>query len=143
MGKKKILTLKAVFDTNVLVSSLIFRGELSHIPLLWQKKITTPLFSNETFHELQKVLTYPKFSLDTEEIVFILEEEILPYAVFTDIHSKIQGVCRDPDDDKFISCAVSGGAEFIVTGDSDLLDIGSYQAVKTISPSDFIRKFHS
>jgi len=65
----------------------------------------------------------------------------LPYFEVIDIAEQITGICRDPDDDKFISCAVSASAEFIVSGDRDLLDLGLYESIRIISPSDFLKKF--
>ncbi len=45
--------------------------------------------------------------------------------------------CRDPDDDKFIECAVDAGALYIVSGDNDLLDIGQYNDIMIITAKEF------
>ncbi len=50
----------------------------------------------------------------------------------------ITGICRDPKDDKLLACAVEGNADYIVTGDIDILDIGSYKGVKIVTPKDFL-----
>ena len=50
-------------------------------------------------------------------------------------------VCRDPDDDKFISCAVDGKAIVIVSGDKDLLVIGKYEDVVIMTAYDFCKKY--
>lgn len=55
--------------------------------------------------------------------------------VTSDIH-----VSRDPDDDKFISCAVDGKCLYIVSGDSDLLSIGSYDNIEILSVVDFLNR---
>ena len=70
------------------------------------------------------------------EIKAIVEEEVLIYSEVIEIRDKIKGVCRDADDDKFIACALSASADFIVSGDKDLLDIGRYKSVKIISASE-------
>lgn len=50
-------------------------------------------------------------------------------------------VCRDPDDDKFIECAVDGKAVFIVSGDKDLLSLESYKDVEIITAADFCSRY--
>jgi putative PIN family toxin of toxin-antitoxin system len=46
-------------------------------------------------------------------------------------------ICRDPDDDKFIACAVATGAKVIVSGDKDLLSLSEYAGVKILRPNEF------
>jgi putative PIN family toxin of toxin-antitoxin system len=137
MGKKE-RPVKVVLDTNVLLSALLFRGSLARIAVLWKERIIVPVFSRETFQEFTSALKYPKFSLTKDEIKVIAEEEILPYCDVTDVTEKIEGACGDPDDDKFISCAVSASADFIVSGDKALTALKEYKAVKIIKPSDFL-----
>lgn len=141
MGKKNKV-IRVVLDTNVLVSALLFRGELSKIHSLWKKGIIVPLITTSTFKELQNVLAYPKFALTVREIKAILEEEILPYFDIVEPAEETTGITRDPDDDKFLSCAVSGKAECIVSGDRDLLDLNKYRSIIIISPSKFIQGFN-
>ncbi len=143
MGKKKKGVTRVVLDTNVLVSALLFKGKLSGFVALWQEGGLAPLLSKETFVELRKVLTYPKFALDQEEIGAILEDAILPFFEIVDPVEPIEGVSTDPDDDPFIACAVSGGAEFVVTGDAHLVGLKRYKAVKVVTPSEFLRRFAS
>jgi putative PIN family toxin of toxin-antitoxin system len=90
---------------------------------------------------LTAVLKYPKFSLVPDEIQSIVEEEILPYFEVVEIGKGVKGVCRDPEDHKFIACAVCGSADFLVTGDKDLLDLKPSKAVRIIRPSDFLKIF--
>jgi uncharacterized protein len=140
MGKKKKGVTRVVLDTNVLVSALLFKGRVSGFVTLWQQGKLAPLLSKETFEELNKVLTYPKFSLDREEIRGIVEDEVLP---FFEIVEPIEGVCPDPDDDPFIACAVSGGAEFVVSGDGQLVGLKQYKRVRFVTPSEFLKRFAS
>jgi uncharacterized protein len=137
MGKKKS-PVKVVLDTNVLLSALLFRGSLARIAALWKERLIVPVFSRETFQEFDSALKYPKFSLTKDEIKAIVEEEILPYCDVTEVTEKVEGVCSDPDDDKFISCAVSASADFIVSGDKALTALKEYKAVKIMKPSDFL-----
>lgn len=140
MGKKEKGVTRVVLDTNVLVSALLFKGKVSRFVALWQQGRLVPLLSKETFGELRKVLTYPKFALDREEIGAILEDAILPFFEIVDSVEPIKGVCPDPDDDPFIACAASGGAEFVVTGDARLVGLGQYGTVRFITPSEFLKR---
>ena len=143
MGKKEKAAVKIVLDTNILISSLLFKGELAGGVDLWKKGKIIPIFSRDTFDEFKTVLEYPKFSLTAQEMKVIIEEEVLPFFEVIEVADKIKGVCRDADDDKFIACAVSASADFIVTGDRDLLDIGRYKSVRILSVSEFLRMFKS
>lgn len=143
MGKKKKAVTRVVLDTNVLVSALLFRGELSEIVTLWKKGKVVPVISKETFNEFRNVLEYPKFSLSKSEIKTIIQEEILPFFEVVEITERAKGVCRDPDDDKFPSCALSGWVDFIVSGDEDLISLSRYKSIRIISIQEFLRMFSS
>jgi putative PIN family toxin of toxin-antitoxin system len=129
---------RVVLDTNVLVSSLLLRGQLSKFVDLWKNREVSPVLSKETFEEFNKVLHYPKFSLSEDEIKTIIEDEVLPFFDITEIKEKITGVCRDHEDDMFLSAAVNARAAVIVTGDKDLLDLKKYRSIKILSPQDFL-----
>ncbi len=139
MGKKEKTALKVVLDTNILISALLFGGELSHIVDLWKGGRIAPLISKETFQEFNAVLEYPKFMLSKVEIKAIIEEEVLPFFEVVEVTDKIRGICTDPDDDKFIACAVAASADFIVTGDSALYGVGKYRAVRMIKAFDLVK----
>lgn len=140
MGKKQEKVKRVVLDTNVLVSALLFKGALSRLVELWRKGKMIPVISRETFEELTTVLQYPKFSLSKDEIKSVVEHEILPYFEIIEVVKAVKGVCRDPGDDKFVSCALSASVDCIVRGDKDFCDGRQYKTVKIISASDFLKK---
>lgn len=140
MGEKKKIV-RVVLDTNILVSSLIFRGVVSKVVDLWETGKIIPVISRETFDEFKKVLAYPKFSLTEEEIKAIIDNNILPFFEVADITKTVDGVCRDTEDDKFISCAVSASADYIVSGDRDLYDLGRYKSIKIINVNALLELF--
>jgi putative PIN family toxin of toxin-antitoxin system len=142
VGKKKKKVRRVVLDTSTLVSALLFSGELSKIVRLWQKGEIIPVISKETFHELRMVLEYPKLSLTQEERDSVIENEILPYFEIVEVVREVKGICRDPEDAKFISCAISASADYIVSGDKDLLDLKKYKSTKIIQASDFIKVYN-
>jgi len=141
MGKKEKAPLKVVLDTNILVSALLFRGELSRIVELWKNGRLIPLISKATFQELKAVLEYPKFRLTKDEIRTIVEEEILPFFEVVEVADDVSGICNDPDDDKFISCAISASADVIVSGDKHLYELHAYKSVRIIRVADLMKMF--
>jgi putative PIN family toxin of toxin-antitoxin system len=141
MGETPKKVKRVVLDTNVLVSALLFTGKLSKIVDLWRQGKVIPFISRETFEELRAVLGYPKFSLAPDEIQSIIENEILPFFEVVEIQENVRGVCRDPGDDKFIACAVSASADFLVSGDKDLTDLKRYKTVKIIRVSEFLSMY--
>ena len=80
MGKKQKKIIRVVLDTNILISALLFKGEVSRIVGLWQKGKMTPVISKETFDELRTVLEYPIFSLSRVEIKSMIAHEILLFS---------------------------------------------------------------
>ena len=140
MGKTK-KSLKVVLDTNVLVSALLFGGELTKIAGFWRKGMISPLLTRETFQEFRRVLEYPKFALTRNEIALFLEEEILPFFTVVEVKEMTKRVCRDPDDDKFIACALAGKVDYLISGDADLLTLKSYETIKITTPSQFLEIF--
>jgi len=136
MGK-----IKVVIDTNVVISALLFGGTPGELINLWKAGHIVPLASKEIIEEYIRVLAYPKFELSAQEIDYILYQEILPYfeVVASDSFENI--VNADPSDDKFIHCALSGNAEFIISGDDHLLSIGSFDKFRVVSPSEFLESF--
>ncbi len=139
MGKKEKAVKKVVLDTNVLISSILFKGELAGIVDLWKRGKIVPVVSKETFDEFRTVLEYPKFRLTRGEIKAVIEEEALPFFEVVEIVGEVSGVCRNPDDDKFIACALSASADFIVSGDKDLCDVVTYRMIKIIRASDLLK----
>jgi putative PIN family toxin of toxin-antitoxin system len=141
MGKKKG-KIKVVLDTNVLVLALLFKKETSKIVDLWKSRKIIPVVSVETFDEFRKVLEYPRFALSKDEIHVIIYKEVLPFFEVAETIRDVKGVCNDPDDDKFLSCALSAKAKFIVSGDKDLQRLQSYKSVIITNPSDLLNIFH-
>ena len=136
MGKRK---LKVVLDTNVLISALLFQGELSKLLLPLKKGAYILLFSEGTLSELIKVLHYPKFALTEEEIDYIFQFEILPYSKMIKITFKIdEKICKDRDDQKFLELAISGKADYLVSGDTDLLELKEFETIKILSSAEFL-----
>ena len=141
MGAQQKAVIRVVLDTNVLVSALLFKTTLSKVIDLWQGGAIIPVISKDTFQELRAVLEYSKFALSPDEIRSLLEQEILPFFEVIDVGEEVKGICNDPADDKFISCALSAFADYLVSGDKALIDLKQYKSVKIIKPSEFLKLF--
>ena len=131
--------LKVVVDTNLLVSALLFGGTPGRLIVLWQMGAIKPMASKEIIDEYLRVLTYPKFKLSEEEINFLLYQQILLYFDVIDARPAPGIIKKDPEDDKFIRCALAGKAKFIISGDRHLLALKSYKKIKILSPADFLK----
>ena len=133
--------IKAVLDTNVVVSALLFRGELSRLHALWKKKAFTIAASRDVIEEYVRVLAYPKFKLTEKEIEALVQEELLPYIEPVTVNEDTKGVSVDPDDDRFLACATEAKADFIVSGDAHLLSLKKHKGCPVITAEKFLKKF--
>ena len=134
------MILRAVLDTNVVISALVFEGETNTLVVAWQQDRFLLLVSKIVLDEYIRVLHYPKFHLSRDEIRYLVEEEILPYIhpVKATKPSRSVSICRDPDDNMFLDCALAGHASFIVTGDKDLLALNPFRGIEILTPREFL-----
>jgi putative PIN family toxin of toxin-antitoxin system len=129
--------LRAVFDSNVLVSAALVGG----IPRIAFDKILDDgkvLVSVPLLLELADVLNREKFDkyvTHEERMRFMVS--FLKVAEMVEISEKIVA-CRDPKDDKLLELAGSGKADFLVTGDNDLLVLNPFRNIKVVTPRYFI-----
>ena len=124
--------MRAVFDTNVVVSTLIFGRRLVWLRRAWAAGAVTPIVCRETAAELLRVLAYPKFRLTTADRETLLAE-YLPHAEVVALASPLPALrvaSRDSDDDIFLHLAVVSRADLLVSGDDDLAALsGVYPVV--------------
>ncbi len=129
---------RLVFDTNVIVSALMFPSSLPRQAFNLAYATSKILASTATILELEEVLRRKKF-----EKYLSLEKRIEFIASFfgdVEIITIIQKVtaCRDRKDDKFLELAVNGKADYIITGDQDLLVLNPFQDISIILVSDYL-----
>lgn len=125
-----------VFDTNVLIAAIITEGICSKLLRRARAGEISLVSCPFIMKELQRTLS-KKFHLSHDEVLSAMEpvSEALSHVIEHSV--KITGICRDADDDNIIACAVAAKADYLVTGDADLLRIKKYQDVKIITPRDF------
>ncbi len=132
--------IRAVLDTNVIISALLFSGPPSNLVSAWQSDRLRPVVSSPVLDEYIRVLAYPKFKLANAEIRGLLEEELLPFVETLTVPPTVIPNVRDPDDAKFITCATTAGVRWLVSGDDDLLSVHQVQSVEILSVTAFLQQ---
>jgi uncharacterized protein len=129
---------RCVFDTNVLISALLFHQSKPAQAFFTALHVGEVLVSADVILELNDVLGRKKFER------YVKEEErerflriLLREATLVEIREEVRA-CRDPKDDKFLELAVNGKADCIVSGDEDLLSLGPFRGVEILTPSRFL-----
>ncbi len=127
-----------VFDTNTIVSALLFENSNPGRALQEATDRGALLLSLEIAEELAEVLRRNKFDRYVRRKI---REEFLKaliqQAVFVEVTENIQA-CRDPKDDKFLELAVSGNATQVITGDRDLLALNPFRGISILTPKQFL-----
>lgn len=135
--------LRAVLDANVLVSALIRpEGPPGQIIVrLLNEDAFTLVVSPAIIAEFRRCLRYPRVRKylivsDKELEVRLAQLELIADRVEGNLRIKV--VAEDPDDDKYIVAALEGLAQYIVTGDGDLLALGAYEGIRIVTPRVFL-----
>ena len=135
--------IRAVIDTNVLVSGIISpKGSPRKILDLARKEIFKVVSSASINHEILNVLhrdyIYTKYNL-TEEIIDDISVFLYEGSILTEDRYVISRVKKDPDDNKFIACALEGEADYIISGDDHLLSLKNYKGIQILDARDFLK----
>ena len=128
--------MKVVFDTNVLVSAFVTEGVCSKLLGRARRRqfqlITCPFILKELEAILSKKISATK--RETRQVLRILAEAM---SALVQPAQPVSGICRDPDDDPILSCTLAASADYLVTGDSDLLELRDFRGTRIVSPRDF------
>lgn len=127
---------KVVVDTNVFVSAhLISKGNPARIIDRWTEDKYDLVLSKPVVEEIIKVLHRKEIKVERIERLLSL---ISQKATMVTPEKEISVIKNDPDDNKFIECAVKGKADYIVSGDKHLLDLEKYKGIKILTPKEFL-----
>lgn len=134
--------MNVVIDTNVFVSSFIsLQGPPKRVIDLWKTGKIAVCLSRDIIAEYVEVLG--RFGLagqpELRELLDLFAKRI--NVVFIPSPPALRLIPDDPEDDKFIACAVSAKAEYVVSGDRHLLNLGAYGSIKVVTPSQFLKSF--
>jgi putative PIN family toxin of toxin-antitoxin system len=130
--------IKIILDTNIWISYLISKNNNQWDTLIFSDKIQI-IYSEKLLNEFIEVTQRDKFrkfiSLDDLEVIL---NYLGDFAIFVENIEKKYTLCRDLKDNFLLDLAVTAEADFLVTGDKDLLEIKTLDNVRIISPTDFI-----
>jgi putative PIN family toxin of toxin-antitoxin system len=133
--------IRAVLDTNLLVSYLLTHRPpiATLIDVFLTKDVFVMVTAPELLAEVDRVLTYPKlqrYYTDEERTRFVAL--VMALSEVVDLPESIPRICRDPDDDRVIACAVVGEADVIVSGDHDLLALERVGGIPILTAVQFL-----
>jgi putative PIN family toxin of toxin-antitoxin system len=135
---------RAVVDTNVLISGLLWRGAPHTLIEMARAGVFDLISSPMLLVELERVMRRPKF-----QIVFA-KSRTSPRQMLREVGRLIEiveapplgvPVSRDPDDDHVLAVAVAGKAGLIISGDHDLLSLGAHMGIDIVTPLEAVRLF--
>ena len=127
---------KVVIDNNIYISAIFWGGKPREVVDLGRDENMLVFTSSSIEREIAEKLR-TKFSLNEEETSQIISD-FSTFTIPVKAIKKIKAVPADPDDDKFIECAVSCGANFIISGDQHLLRIKEYKGIKILTAAEFL-----
>lgn len=134
--------LRAVIDANVFASAIHNpQGPSARVLQAWLIDRFQLILSPAILMEIRRVLRYPRIrraSTWTDVEVTELLDLLAAYAEIPVPGTLALQVCRDPTDDKYLAAAVEGKADYIITGDKDLLSLGKYQDIAIVAPAEFL-----
>ena len=132
--------MKVIIDTNVFVSGIFFRGPPYQILKAWRDDKIELVISPDILDEYRRVgeiLAENHPAIDLAPILTL----VIQYADVVSAPPLPDPVCQDPDDDKFLACALASGSVIIVSGDKHLLEVSGYRGIEVIKPRDFVNKY--
>ena len=132
-------SIRVVLDTNIFVSAIVFGGKPRRIIDSVALNTISLVMAEEMVTEMRRIVVdkFPDFLRDLHKVEKLIESD----AIWVKLGLVGVSASRDPDDDKFIEAALMGEAQYIVSGDKDLLDLRNYEGVQIMSPAEFLRRF--
>ena len=129
--------MRVVLDTNVIISGIFFSGPPAEILQAWRDSLFQIVLSPQIMEEYRDVVEslakkYPGIGIQPIIDLILVHGEM----VFT--NDSLESVCDDPDDDKFIECAIAGNCAIIVSGDKHLLRVSGHKGITVLKPKEFV-----
>jgi putative PIN family toxin of toxin-antitoxin system len=129
--------MNVVLDANIYISSIFWKGNPRQILERAIKGLDHVYITDEILDEIKGVMCREKFHLEKDEIEHNMKSiEDITNRITPAI--RIEGVCRDADDDKYLGCAIQCNAGYIVSGDGDLLALEEYRGIKIVNAKEYL-----
>ena len=134
--------MRVILDTNVFVSGVFFSGPPYRILDAWRDGKLQLVVSQEILEEYRRVgevlaVQFPGVNIQPIIDLVTTNAEIFPNQALP------ESVCEDPDDDKFLACALISRCKVIVSGDRHVLKVTGFQGIKVVKPRQFITEYLS
>lgn len=135
--------IRAVIDTSVFVSGVISPIGLPRKILEFAKRsvfkaVTSISINREILEVLHRNHIYIKYNLN-ENIIDDIATFLYEGTILTENSYKVSKITEDPEDNKFIGCAIEGEADYIVSGDEHLLSLKNYRGIQVINADSFLK----
>lgn len=134
--------MRVILDTNVFISGVFFAGPPYRILEAWRDGKLQLVISPEILEEYQRVAEVLSEQFPAVNLRPMLDLVTIKAELFS-AQTLPEPVSDDPDDDKFLACAISSKSNVIVSGDKHLLKVSGYQRIKVVKPLDFIDEYLS
>ncbi|MCZ7400335.1 MAG: putative toxin-antitoxin system toxin component, PIN family [Candidatus Methanoperedens sp.] len=134
--------IRLVIDTNVFVSALISTRSIPALLLDEAGKSYSLFISKEILGEVEDVISRKKFGFTKQKISLAIEA-ILSFSEIINPEIKVNIIKSDPEDNKILECAIACNAQYIVSGDSHLLDLREHGSIKIINPKTALELLNS
>ena len=131
--------MRIVIDTNVVASGIVFGKKPERLLELAIKNDVEMCVSPQILAEYDEIIARLSAKYPNRTIAISLKDLTDNALLVTP--SQTVTVCRDPDDNKFIECAMEGKCLYIVSGDNDLLDLRSYADVEIVTVAEFFEQY--
>lgn len=132
--------MKIILDTNVLISGIFFGGAPYQILDAWRNGEVDIVSSEDIFAEYQRVAKELSRQFKGVDISTFLDL-ITVNAMWVEAPQLPFNISSDPDDDKFLSCALASKTKIIVSGDKHLLSVSGYRNIEVMKPRSFVEQY--
>jgi putative PIN family toxin of toxin-antitoxin system len=131
---------RVVLDTNVFVSAVFFIGPPYKVLQAWRDGRIQIVLSPEILEEYQRVGValaelYPGVELDPILDLLTVQAQLITAPELP------EPACQDPDDDKFLACALGSRTRILISGDKHLLKMSGYRGIEVVRPREFLSRY--
>lgn len=129
-----------VIDTNIWIPGMFWENSVPSRVLDRVEEGTIIYFSDDTFREWEEKVMKKALTLKSVDYYLTYRKKLLKIASFVFPKERIE-ICRDPNDNKFLEAAIAADANFLISGDKDLLSLKKIKNSRILTPKQFLKLF--